>query len=198
MNTNETETETDAMSGCGTVQSESDGSATEQLSNQNEDTTMSTKTTESSEIEDEQYERIDTWEPESLPLRLEVGISGVCNHCDTDLVTDPTSVSRLKCTDCGYRAGLVIRFPELQDGGEPGGDESWPDQKNGWDIDDGRATFDIGFQGEHIGCGTFVENTKESQFGVPGMCCDGCGDQFGKMTQINTLVDPVNDIDHLE
>jgi len=145
----------------------------------------------------EEFARVDVWRPDSLDAHLEIGMSGVCNHCDTEMIKSTSGVSRLQCPDCGYLAGMVIRFPTLQEGGEPGENVEWPDKKEGWEIDDGRATFDVGYRGEHIDCGTFAENTRESKFGVPKMCCDECGDQFGRASQINTLVDPPNNIDKL-
>lgn len=124
---------------------------------------------------------------------------GVCNHCDTELTEVTTADDpRLQCPDCGYTAGLYAMVPGLDGEGEPGEDNLWPRQKHNWDIDDGRATVDYAMQGEHIGCGDFVENTKESRFGKPPMCCDGCGLQFSCGVKINTLVDPVNGINHLD
>jgi hypothetical protein len=168
---------------------------------ENTETTMSEATTQNtSDGEEQDYEAIDEWKPESIDVRLEIGISGVCNHCETQLVEDHTGDGpRLSCPDCGYIAGLVVRFPTLQEGGEAGESVPWPDSKTGWEIDDGRATFDIGIRGEHIDCGDFVNNVAESQFGVaPSACCEGCEQQFGHARQMNTLVDPINDINHLD
>jgi len=168
---------------------------------ENTETTMSEATTQNNSDDAEQdYEVIEEWKPESIDVRLEIGISGVCNHCDTQLVEDHTGDGpRLSCPACGYLAGLVIRLPTLQEGGEAGESVPWPDSKTGWKIDDARATFDIGIRGEHIECGDFVNNVAESQFGLaPSACCEGCGQQFGHARQMNTLVDPINDINHLD
>lgn len=147
------------------------------------------------EVEQE-YERIDEFRHDDLVL--EIGLSGLCKRCEEQLVRAEIEGS-LKCPDCGYIVGLVIHYPSLKEGGEPGRSVDWPKKRHGWEVDGGRAILNYGIRGRHDSCGDLVINEKQShQFGlVPDAACDGCGGQFGAAYKANTHVDPINDIDNL-
>lgn len=136
--------------------------------------------------------RIDDWSGDGVDL--EVGFAGVCNECDTKLVSK-NDESSLGCPDCGLLVAFIGRYPSVSgDNGVPGAEANWPVRVTEWEISDGRATVSYYIRGEHTECDApLVENDQEEvRYGTPqDACCAECGATFGYSMSANIVEDPV-------
>lgn len=137
-------------------------------------------------MSDNSFATIEEWSPETVDVDLEVGIRGVCDHCDEDLHEyKDDSPARVWCPSCGLVIGLVFRYPDLTEGGEPGEKVDWP-TTGVLSPEDADWEVEYGLRGTHTD-GEFVSNEEDSQYPIPGMACDGCGVKLGYAANANVV-----------